>query len=209
MASLVTLSASYGAAGSRIGPRVAKRLDVPFVDRVIPLEVSERLEVPLDDAEAHDQQVASNFLERFLQSFVAADTGIPAPLVAEDFSSDEFRRATEEVIIRQAAIGSGVILGRAGAVVLRDDPRVLRVRLDGPAEARIHQVMALEDLDEETVRRALPKADRSHEAYVKHFYNVDVHDRRLYHLVIDATAIAVEACVELIVTAAGSLRAPV
>src|SRR5438445_1458555 len=118
MSALVTLSASYGSGGGRIGRAVADCLGVPFVDRVIPLGVAERLDVPLDDVVAHDQKVGS-WLERMLRSFVAVDTGTPTPLAAEDFSADEFRRATEEVISRQAATGAGVILGRAGAVLLR------------------------------------------------------------------------------------------
>ena len=37
---LVTLSASYGAGGSRIGPELADKLGVPFVDRAIPVTVA-------------------------------------------------------------------------------------------------------------------------------------------------------------------------
>jgi cytidylate kinase len=69
--------------------------------------------------------------------------------------------------------------------------------------------MSLQGLDEETARRALPKADHAHESYAKHFYNVNIHDPRLFHLMIDTTAIPVEECVEVIVTAARSLREPV
>ncbi len=203
MAALVTLSASYGSGGSRIGPAVAERLAVPFVDRVIPLGVAQRLDVSVDDAVAHDQKLGS-WVERMLRSFVAVDAGVPTPLVADDFSTDAFRRATEEVISRQAATGAGVILGRAGAVLLREDPRVLRVRLDGPAERRIRQAVALGDIPEATVREALAKADQTHAAYVRHFYNEDVRDPHLYHLVIDSTAIPLEACVETIVAAARS-----
>jgi cytidylate kinase len=40
--------------------------------------------------------------------------------------------------------------------------------------------------------------------YVKHFYGADIHDPGLYHLVIDTTAVAIDACVELIALAARS-----
>ena len=207
MATLVTLSASYGSGGSLIGPAVAERLEVPFVDRVIPLGVAQSLDVPLDDAVAHDQKVGP-FLERLLRSFVAVDTGTPAPLMADDFSSDEFRRATEEVISRQAETGAGVILGRAGAVLLREDPRVLRVRLDGPPEERLRNALRLGDIAEDTARQAMAKADRTHAAYVRHFYNEDVHDPRLYHLVINSAAVGVEPTVETVVAAARSIPVP-
>jgi cytidylate kinase len=204
---IVALSASYGAGGSRIGPAVAERLGVPFVDRAIPTAVAEHLSVPLDEAVAHDEQTAPSFIERMLGGFLGSDTGAPTPLPAQPMSGEDFRRATEEVLCRQAATGEGVILGRGGAVVLRDDPRALRVRLDGPVEQRVRQAIRLQNVDEQTARRTVKRLDRAHAAYVKQFYGVDVDDPTLYHLRIDSTAMPLDACVELIVVAARSLTA--
>lgn len=204
--SLIALSAAYGAGGSVIGPAVAERLGVPFVDRAIPLAVADRLQVPYDDAAAHDEQVTTHWLERMLSGFMGADAGVPAPLPAEAFSSEDFRRATEEILLQQAGSGEGVILGRGAVVVLREDPRALRVRLDGPPERRAQQAMRLDrELDRERAERALAQFDRAHEAYMRQFYGVDIGDPALYHVLLDSTAIALEACVELIAVAARSM----
>src|SRR5439155_21014488 len=56
VATVVTLSAPYGTGGSRIGPAVAERLGLPFLDRAIPVAVAESLAVPLRDAIAHDDR---------------------------------------------------------------------------------------------------------------------------------------------------------
>jgi hypothetical protein len=198
---VVTLSASYGAGGSQIGPRLADRLGVAFLDRVIPTTVAERLAVPLDDALAHDDAVRS-VLERLLMRFAPAaqafsGTATPPELVDER----SFLKATEEVIREHAAAGSGVILGRAAAVVLRDAPGALHVRLDGPAERRLAQAITLEGVDRETAARHMRETDRAREAYVQQFYGVDARDATLYHMVIDSTALALDACVELIALA--------
>jgi hypothetical protein len=198
---VVTLSASYGAGGSQIGPRLADRLGVAFLDRVIPTTVAERLAVPLDDALAHDDAVRS-VLERLLMRFAPAaqafsGTATPPELVDER----SFLKATEEVIREHAAAGSGVILGRAAAVVLRDAPGALHVRLDGPAERRLAQAITLEGVDRDTAARHMRETDRAREAYVQQFYGVDARDATLYHLVIDSTALALDACVELIALA--------
>jgi cytidylate kinase len=204
---LVALSASYGAGGSVIGPAVAERLDVPFVDRAIPLAVADRLNVSYDEAAAHDDHVSTGWLERVLRGFMGADTGAPAPLPPDLVSSEDFRRATEEVLLQQAATGSGVVLGRGSVVLLREDPRALRVRLDGPPERRIEQAMRLDrSLDRETTARALRQFDRTHAAYLQQFYGVDIRDSTLYHLVLDSTRLEFDACAEIIATAARSLR---
>jgi hypothetical protein len=203
---LVALSASYGAGGSVIGPALAERLGVPFIDRAIPLAVADRLHVPYDDAAAHDEQVSTGWLQRVLSGFVGTDTGAPAPLPPEMFSSEDFRRATEEVLLQQAATGSGVILGRGSVVVLREDPRALRVRLDGPPDRRVSQAIRLDgSLDREGAERALRQFDRTHAGYLQQLYGVDIRDSTLYHVVLDSTRIELEACVEIIARTARSL----
>jgi cytidylate kinase len=202
--SVVTLSASYGAGGSQVGPRLAERLGVAFLDRVIPTAVAERLAVPLDDALAHDDAVRS-VLERLLMRFApAAQAFSGAATPPELVDERSFLRATEEVIREHAAARSGVILGRAAAIVLRDTPGALHVRLHGPVERRLERAMELEGVDRATAERHMHETDRAREAYVQQFYGADARDAVLYHLVIDSTALALDACVELIALAAAA-----
>jgi Cytidylate kinase-like family len=201
---LVALSASYGAGGSRVGPALAERLGVPFLDRAIPLEVAERLQVGVDQAAAHDDRVSGSRWERLLGGFVAGDNGAPTPLPANGVSSEDFRRTTEAVLLQQAATGEGVILGRASVVVLRDDPRVLRVRLNGPPQRRARQAAEMENVEPGVAERALRQTDRAHDEYVRQFYGVRLDDPSLYHLVLDSTAIDLETCIDVIASAAAS-----
>jgi cytidylate kinase len=200
---LITLSAPYGAGGSQIGPAVADRLGVPFVDRAIPTAVAERLAVPLREAIERDEAVGS-WLTRALLSFgqvgpvLAGATPVPGHLLTDD----AFRQATEQVL-REHASGTGaVILGRAGAIVLAGEPDALHVRLTGPEPARIEQGMRLEGVDRATARRHMAETDETRRAYVHHFYRADPRDAGHYHLVIDSTAIPLESCTDLIVLAA-------
>ena len=98
-----------------------------------------------------------------------------------------------------------MILGRAAAVVLRDVPHALHVRMSGPAELRVQQAMLIEDVDQATARWRQVTEDMARDAYVRHFYGVDPEDPVLYHLTIDSTQLPLEACVEAIAAAARSL----
>jgi cytidylate kinase len=202
--SVVTISASYGAGGSQIGPHLADRLDVGFVDRAIPSTVAERLAVPLADALAHDEAVRS-VLERLLVHFAPAAQAFsgaaPPPELLDERS---YLRATEEVIREHAHSGGVVILGRAAAVVLRNEPGALHVRLDAPVARRLEQAMRLEGVDRTTAERHMQETDRAREAYVRQFYDLDARDPSLYHLVLDSTALTLDACAEIIALAAAA-----
>ncbi len=195
---LIALSAAYGAAGSQIGPGLAQRLGVPFIDRGIALAVAERLDISVDDALAHEEPSTRSLLERLLAGFLGADPGAPAPLPSDAITPEDFHRASQEALLAQAATGRGVILGRGAVAGLRSDPRVLRVRLTGPVERRVEHAMGVRDLDRDTAARTVRALDRTHADYLRQFYDVDILDPGLYHLIIDATAFEADVCIDFI-----------
>jgi len=200
--SIVTISASYGAAGAEIAPLVAERLGLPFHDRAIPAQVAGRLGVPVAEAEANDETVLGG-----LWRLVASLGTMPDPVggvlpVSGVPDARAYRQQTERILGEVAEGAGGVVLGRAAALVLADRPDALHVRLDGPAERRLAAAVARSGRTREEVRREMAAADRSREAYVRHFYRCDPAESRHYHLVVDSTALPVETVVDLIITAA-------
>jgi cytidylate kinase len=199
---LVALSASYGAGGSRVGPALAERLGVPFLDRAIPFAVSERLEVDIETAQQHDERLGGGRLERILRGFIGQNVGAPVPIASEMTIDEDFRRATEDVLLTQAASGDRVILGRGAVIVLRNRPGVLRARLDGPPDRRAVQAARLASIDPDEARRTLRRLDRAHADYTRRFYGADICDPELYDIVLDSTRIDLDSCVELLEVAA-------
>lgn len=203
---VVTVSATYGAGGSVVGPAVAERLGVQFVDRAIPTTVAAEIGVPLDEVLAHDDRAAHG-LGRLLASAArlpnvtlgGVDPGLPEQALIPE---EEFVAHTEAVIRKIARSQGGVILGRAGAIVLADHPGALHIRLDGPRERRIAQAVRLLGIAEDRARKLQDENDRARAAYVKHFYRTDPTDPTLYHLVLNTTVLPLERSVDLIVAAA-------
>ena len=199
---VVTISASYGACGSEVGPAVAAALGLPFVDRAVPVGVARKLDVPLDQAERRDE-TTDRGLWRLISSMALVPELAGAGPLAYHTLTDEhaFREKTEEVL-HEIAESGGVVLGRAAAIVLADRDDALHVRLDGPVEARIAQAVERTGKSEAEIRRALRSNDAARAAYVRNFYRADPADARHYHLVIDTTAIPWTAAADLVVTAA-------
>jgi cytidylate kinase len=106
-------------------------------------------------------------------------------------------------VVREIADGQGgVVLGRAAALVVGDRPDALHVRLDGPEERRLDAVVARTGRPREEMRRELRANDAAREGYVRRSYRVDATSPRIYHLVIDSTALPQQTVVDLVVEAA-------
>jgi cytidylate kinase len=201
---VVTLSAAYGTGGPIIGPAVAERLGVPFVDRAIPVQVANDLGIPVEHAMSRDEQV-KGWLHRLLVSAAPMSSdymvGYDPPRMAL-LPDAEFVSCTQSAIRDHIRDKGGVILGRAGAVVLRDQPKALHVRLDGHPELRVRQVMREFGLPEAEAREHMEQNDKARLAYVKHFYREDATNAALYHLILDSTQLPTDTCVEIITMAA-------
>jgi cytidylate kinase len=205
----VTIAATYGCGGSVIGPAVAKKLALPFVDRAIPPDLAAKIHEPLVSALADDSEERSA-AGRLLNSALG-HTGLFAgvPRTFEDLGVSADVAQTEEAIRQTVSAGGAVILGRGGVFVLKGRTDVLHVRLDAPVEARRRAAMARDGLDYDTAARMQKATDYARRAYISHFYPREGawEDPRHYHMVVDSTAISLEACVEIITKAATDLFA--
>jgi cytidylate kinase len=204
---LITVSASYGAGGSVVGPALAARLGVPFLHRATTTAGG------LADDEPHTERLAPaeadatpvhRLVASLTHSMPAGPTQSPPPASVQDA---HLRRQAEDDVHRLAAEQAGVILGRGAAVVLGLD-RGFHVRLDGPSRLRAVQGAAIESISEDQARRHLDTADRARAAYVRRLYRADAADPRHYHLLIDSTAFPLDAVTEMILRALSSFRAP-
>jgi cytidylate kinase len=197
---LVTISAAYGAGGSVVAPGLAQRLGVPFLQRATTNEGDATDAGPCAEQLTPDE-ASSTPVHRLLASFTHAlpvgPTQSPPP---SHLLEEDLRGSAEAGIRRLAAAGQGVILGRAAAVVLGKDLG-FHVRLDGPADRRAAQGAVIEGIGPEEAVRRLHTADKARTAYVRRLYRVNPADTSHYHLVIDSTAIPLEAVTELILQA--------
>jgi cytidylate kinase len=200
---VVTLAAFYGAGGTVVGPRVAERLGVSFLDRGILTAVAQRLRVPEEAAAEYEEPPPRSGVGRFLGSLAKVGISDATPMDNLELEEHRYRAETEE-FIASAAVSGGVILGRGGQVVLRDRPGVLHVFLGGTPEARIRQAMEIEGVDRKTAERRQQANDRARVEYVSRNYGVTGLDPDLYHLRIDSTALDLDTVVDLIVAASQS-----
>ncbi len=198
---MVTVAALYGTGGVVIGPEVAQRLGVTFLDRAIPASVAAQAGVPEEVVAAAEERPVGRG-QRLLARLARAPSLTAGPTQDRWPLEESEMRAQIRRFMAEAASSGGVVLGRGGAIVLRALPQALHVYLGGPLQTRIAQTMEAEGVDRATAERRVKANDWARREYVHRAYGADGDDPALYHLMIDATAFSVDACVELIVAAA-------
>jgi cytidylate kinase len=202
-ARVVTISATYGAGGTVVAPTVADRLRLPYLEHLVSPRVARQASAadPGRDEPGRGAGVTHRLLAALAALPSVFGAGLPPPM--DGVSDEEQVRAGIEASIRTVAETSGgVLLGRGATMVLADTPGVFHVRLDGPPERRVRQSMTLAGVDVTEARRRQHETDRARAAYLRRFYDTDGNDPRLYHLIIDSTALTLSTCGDLIVTAA-------
>ncbi len=202
---VVTVSASYGAGGSVVGPALAERLGVPFYDRLLHGPETHNAEQILErlSEEERRQRAPATLVSNL--GHMSALFGFSTQAVAD---LDPRARIREEVDanVRRIARGltGGVILGRSAAVVLGKNATAFHVRLDGPPDRRLAQGMLIEGVSEDVARAHQTDADRAWTTFAKRVFGRDPTDAPLYHLILDSTVVPLPACVTLIADAAAA-----
>ena len=126
-----------------------------------------------------------------IEDFVAEILGAHPPLrkmVAE----------SAETILKLAAMGNVILIGRAGNLVTSRLPRVLHVRIVAPLELRIVHCQKEYGMTRAKARVFCRREDLGRKRYVKKYFNADVADPLLYHLVINTGLVSYDDAAKLI-----------
>lgn len=192
---VVALSSTYGAGGVLVGARVAEALQVPFLDQ---------LWSPADLAQALRQGSDRAYITQQIRGDLAVDDVYEQRAVHMLASRQAVLESDERVVALHSE--GGVVLGRAAPFLLREASDALRVLLDGPLEARLAAGAAQEGVDAATALERQRAADASRRQVAAQFYGADPDDPRQYHLIIDTTAVGLDAATDLIIMAARAFR---
>jgi cytidylate kinase len=195
---VVTIAARYGAGGHVVGPKVAERLGVMFLDRVIDSSVAKRAHVPTEVVHSYTEEARSGLTRLLDRLAVVTNPEMSTQQPLEDHSR---LRVEVEEFLNEASSHGGVIIGRGANFVLRDMPGVLCVLLVGQRDARVRRAMQLYGLDRQAAEYQLDVNDEARLGYVRRHYSREPEDPTHYHLVVDSTAMDLDDVVDLIVRA--------
>lgn len=225
---VITISRQTGSGGEEIAERLCQVLGYQLFDKR--LIVKAAAESGLTEHAAIDYPEESYQVRGFLDRLFNRGNIVQVTKVWRENPYGE--RSLEEVTLSEEAVvalvehairsgcqhGNMIIIGRGGQVVLRDRPGVLHFRIEAPLEQRIQTVKdefrhARQEFhaDIELRREAQDWIERRDEIsadYLRRFYEADINDALLYHLMINTGRISIEQAADLIARMALELRPP-
>lgn len=189
---IITLCREYGAGGHSVGQRVAAELGIEFYDKDIIRDSAEELGIDPALLEAEEEAITKR--DAILRSIT--------PLSYDQ--KDAMYGAESDVILKLAAKGPCLILGRCADAVLRAaGVPSLDVFLFADEEHRAARVGELiGNKDEAVIRRTMKKTDQARHAYYHHYTGKTWGDLRNFHLSLDSGMLGYDTCVRLIEEAA-------
>jgi cytidylate kinase len=167
-------------------------------------------------------------LDRNLIEKVLADHNLPISLARllpedrasqiEDILADVFEvhpsvqtiiQQSTETVLKLAGLGNVILIGRGSTVITAHLPHVFHVRLVAPLENRIrHACKFYSDFNktEAAARQFCLNEDLGRERYLKKYFNTDINDPLLYHMIINTGLVGYEEAARLIGEAVLNLK---
>jgi len=108
---------------------------------------------------------------------------------------------TTDTILRLAELGNVILIGRGATVITSKLDYVFHVRLVGSLERRIKHVQETDHLSKEAALDLIRKEDRGRKRYLKRYFNTDLNEPLLYHLVINTDLISYDEAARIIADA--------
>jgi cytidylate kinase len=191
----VTISRQAGCGALAIAEKLARYLQEHSPHRATVWTVFDRnlMEKVLED---HDLPTR---LAQFLpEDRVSYLEDIMADLVQAYPPSQTVLRQTTETILKLASFGNVILIGRGGNVITARLPSVFHVRLVAPLEQRIEHCLESYGMTKTEARSFCLREDLGRERYLKKYFNADINDPLLYHLIINTGLVGYDAAAKLI-----------
>jgi cytidylate kinase len=185
----VAISREYGVDGAETGRRVADALGSECLDSELLTFVAQKYDVPKTVLELVDE-TTSNWLRDVLQHW----------LDSRVITQDEYVMRLGEVMLLAARHGPVVFVGRGAQFLLPRD-RGLAVRLIAPLDQRIAATMSHDGLDRVAAEARVHHTDQGRADFVRHHFQRDVADPRLYDVIVNLENLSTVAAAQLIVEA--------
>lgn len=183
---VITVSRELGCNGAEIAAKLAREFHLDLYAGKIVEEVAKSTKMTTEVIETLDEKSRSML-----------DDWIAMLDPAHSLGSYEYMHQVVKLMGTVARHGHAVILGRGSNFLIEAD-RQLRIRLIGPLELRIRNVMDKFGISRQEAERKINQVESDRKGYVHKYFKTDIADPIHYDLVINVAFISDTAIIEIV-----------
>ncbi len=182
----ITVSREAGAGGSEISRKLAEELKMDLIGSQIIARIAESAKMSEKVVQTLDEKHVS-MLDSWITSFFTAKHLWP----------DVYLQHLTKVIRTGGEHGNVIILGR-GAQFILPQGKTFRVRIIGPLEQRIQNVVKNRGCSREEAQSYIIKRDNDRSAFVMKYFHEDIANPAHYDLVVNTVGLSVDEATSII-----------
>jgi hypothetical protein len=185
MREILLIDREFGAGGSTIGERIARRLNWRLFDEDLTREIAALARIPVDVCRRREERV-DPWLQRLVHVIWRGtfDRNLPSP----DFAildTDRLVRLIQQAVLKAAQSKPCVIVGRGAAHFLRERTDTLSVFLYASRELRFRRVLPRVGGDQREAVELVDSVDEDRKKFVKHYLGNEWPNRHLFHAMVN------------------------
>lgn len=196
MKQILVIDREFGAGGSTIGEKLARRLNWKLFDQALSQEIARQAHIPVELCQRREERT-DPWLQRLINVVWRGtfERNLPSPDL-QILDTDRLVSIIERVVNQAAENRPCVIVGRGAPYFLRERTDTLCVFLYASRERRFRRVLARTG-DEARAIELVDTMDEERRKFVKHYFGHEWPNRHLFHAMLN-TAIGDDVTVEAI-----------
>jgi cytidylate kinase len=179
---IITVSRPYGSGGTLFGKTLAEKMGYPYIDKSFCSVLSDEAKHYLH-FESEEEEAAPLLIQR----------------IAELMSNRNFYKANLMTTIYSMALKGNIIFcGRGANIILEGVPDVLSILTVGKLSDRVKGIAEVKGLSYDDALKLIERADNEKRKFVEYYFDKDLFDLSLYHLVINMSLMPIDNSEEMV-----------
>jgi len=194
---VITISKEYATDSEKVALKLAKKLGYEYIGKKLAAQIAKDLNLSEGEVETFRHTSQSRIL-RFMDKYTCSLVQKVVDREHGCLDDENYYSSTKKLVENLYVEDNVIILGWGGQCILRGKPNTLHVRLKKDDALKIKEVMKEKKISEKAAKEIIEREERDSSSYIKHYFNEDWNDTRLYDLVIDMTQNSVDQAVDMI-----------
>ncbi|MDO5147004.1 MAG: cytidylate kinase-like family protein [Eubacteriales bacterium] len=183
---IISVSREFGSGGHCIAEMLAKKFQLPLLDKNILWEIAMERELDHRHLEKYDETPKSQLFTRTVKGFSSSPE--------ENIANLQF-----QYLKKKAENGdSFVVVGRCAEAVLKQYPAMVSIFVLAPLEDKIDRIMEKEHLNQEEAKQYIQKQNRKRKNYHNYYSDVKWGDSRNYDITINSSRLGLKETADLL-----------